>query len=126
MSEQVDVIVLRCKECRRLRPTEPPTAIGRLVRAAGGRWQADLFEHVPYVRQPWRLGVNDLSGDDRYGLAGDDGRLEFLSLAPIPLSRDIRVDRLSCRGNCGRAPFTVRRAKIGGRAVAQGSTEIDV
>jgi hypothetical protein len=125
MSEQVDVIVLRYKECRRLRPMETPTAIGRLVRGARGRWQADRFEHVPWVIKPWTLGTSGLE-DRHYALVGDDGRLDYLSLTPVPLSRDVRTDRLSCRGGCGRPPFTVRRAQAGGRAVTEGRTEVDV
>jgi hypothetical protein len=124
MAEQIDIIILRCKECRRLRPKETPTAIGRLVRG-GGRWQADLFKHVPFVRQPWKVGVSGL-GDEHYGLAGDDGRLDHLSLVPVPLSRDVRIDVLSCRGGCGRPPFRLSRTKTGARALAKGLAEVDV
>jgi hypothetical protein len=125
MSEQIAVVVLRCRECRRRRPRETPTAVGRLVRGAGGRWQADRFEHVPWVIKPWTLCVSKL-GDRHYGMVGDDGRVGHLSLTPIPLSRDVRTDLMSCRGGCGRPAFRVQRAKVGGRAIAQGLGEIDV
>jgi hypothetical protein len=125
MGEQVDVIVIRCKECRRRWPAETPTAVGRLKRIARGRWEADIFKHVPFIRQPCRRDVSPLD-DERYGLANEDGRLDFVSLVPVPLSKDVRTDRLSCRGNCGRPPFLLHRAKVGAHAVAQGLSEVDV
>jgi hypothetical protein len=125
MDGQIGVVVLRCRECRRRRPAETPTALGRLVRVTGGRWQADRFEHSPVVLQPFWFRVSPL-GDPGHVLTADDGRLWSLSLIPVPLGRDIRIDEYTCRGGCGRPPVRVTRAKTGARALAQGRAEVDV
>jgi hypothetical protein len=59
-------------------------------------------------------------------MVDDDGRLWSLSLIPVPLSSDVRTDEYICRGDCGRAPVRVTRAKAGARALAQGFGEVDV
>lgn len=124
MSEQTEVI-LRCGECRRLRPDQKPTAIGKLLRTPEGRWQAYRMERSPVPLQPIRLGTWKL-GDPRFVLAKDnEGTLGSLWVYAVMLSRDVRIDRFSCRW-CPRPPFLVPRAKTGARALAQGLAEVDV
>jgi hypothetical protein len=124
MEEQTEV-TLRCRECRRLRPGDTPTAIGRLLRTPEGRWQAYRMERSPVPREPIQLGINSWLDDPRYGLAGEDGTLGSLWVYPIMLRRDIRIDVFSCRW-CLRPPFRVPRARTGARALAQGLAEVDV
>jgi hypothetical protein len=124
VGEQTEVI-LRCGECRRLRPDQKPTAIGKLLRTPEGRWQAYRMVRSPVPLQPISLGTWKL-GDHRFVLAKDnEGTLESLWVYATGINMDARTIELPCRG-CQRAPARVRAPKVGGRALAQGLTEVDV
>jgi hypothetical protein len=122
VEQQIEVVILRCRECRRRRPAEIATAIGRLVRGTDGRWQAERFKHSPVSLRPWKLDESP-ADDERFGLVGDDGRLWSLSLVPVLVEGNGRTITVSCRGQCGRAPFPVRYAREGERSVAQGLSD---
>jgi hypothetical protein len=125
MEEQTEV-TLRCRECRRLRPGDTPTAIGRLLRTPEGHWQAYRMERSPVPLKPICLDGSWMLGDPRYVIAGNDrGYLPSLLNRRVMISKHARTIELPCP-SCIRAPARVRAPRIGGRALAQGLAEVDV
>lgn len=119
MDEQAEVVILRCRECRRLRPADTPTALLRLLRTAEGRWQVDRWERLEVTRRPWAIGVSPI-GDPRYGL----GLTDATQLYPVPVRIDGETVTVSCRW-CDRPPEAVKYARVGRRALARGVREVD-
>lgn len=118
MDEQAEVVIVRCRECRRLRPAETPTALLRLLRTPEGRWQVDRWERLEVTRQPWEVGVSPL-GDPRWGIEAD-----HTQLYPVPVRVDGETVTVSCRW-CDRPPEAVRYARVGRRALAREVREVD-
>lgn len=122
MEAQIEVVIVRCRVCRELRPTDTPTALLRLIRTPQGRWQVDRLERLPVTRRPWALGVSPL-GDPRWGIE----TTRATQLYPVPVELPADPDEpitMSCRG-CDREPFSLQYARIGRRALARGLGQVD-